>query len=604
VMRLAGVQAKLVLMQAAGDRWGVPVSEVATEPHVVVHRATGRRLGYGEIASFAKLPEKVPVASKEMLKAAADFRLIGKDVPRIEVPLKVNGEARYGIDVRLPGMLYGAVLCTPVQGEKPERIDDAEAKKIPGVRQIVPMPYGVGVLADTYYAARKAKAALKVTWSTGAKAREFNNDKVRAEYLTRVRNLADTGVEYEKIGDPKAAFAGAAKTLTAEYATEPCAHACMEPMNCTARVDGEKIEVWVPAQSAFFVHGVLTRVNGFKPENITSHITLLGGGFGRRVDADYVVDAGFLAKAVPGRPVKVVWTREDDIQRDKFRPLTVQRLAAGLDAQGNLVALHHRLVSESIYARAAPPLFQKSGGRDTPVNEGAFELKYGIPNRVLEYLREQRGVDGGFWRGVGVGYTKFAIETFVDELAAAAGKDPVSYRLQLLANEPRGAAVVREAVAMANWSKPRAAGRALGVAYSDTWGSHIAEVAEVSVDRKSGRVRVHEVWAAVDCGVALQPKNVEAQIESAIMYGLSQLLGERITFKDGVVQESNFHNYPILRMNEAPKVTVKVIRTENFPGGIGEVGVPPLPPAVANAVAVLTGKRMRSLPFDQNMLKA
>ncbi len=602
VMRLAGLQAKLILMQAAAGRWGVPVSEVSTEPHAVLHRASGRRLGYGEIAGFARVPDQLPAASKELLKPAADFRLIGKDVPRVEVPLKVNGQARFGIDTRLPGILYGAVLRAPVQGEKPERIDDAEAKKIPGVRHVVPMPYGVGVVADTYQAARQAKAALKVTWSTGAKARVFTNDRVMAEYLARARNLSDTGVEYEKHGDPKAALGSATKVLTAEYTAEPVARACMEPMNCTARVTGDKIEVWAPSQSAFFVVGGLSRGLGYKPETITTHITLLGGGFGRRVEWDYVIDAALLAKAAEGRPVKAIWSREDDIQHDKYRPLVVQRLAAGLDAQGNLVALHHRVVSESIYARVVPPLFQKAGGRDAPVNEGAFELTYGIPNHLLEYLREQRGVEAGFWRGVGVGYTKFASETFVDELAAAAGRDPLAYRLQLLAKEARGRAVVEEAARMADWTRKRP-GRALGIAYSDTWSSHVPEVAEVSDDRQTGRVRCHEVWAAVDCGIALQPKNVAAQVESGIMFGLSHVY-ERITFKDGVVQQSNFHDYPILRMNEAPKVTVKVIRTENYPGGVGDVGLPPLAPAVANAVAGLTGKRLRTLPFDQNLLRA
>ncbi len=603
VMRLGGLQAKLVLVQLAAARWGVPATECFTEPHVVVHRPSGRRLGYGELAAAGQLPAQIPVATKEMLKPASDFRLIGKDVPRVEIPDKVTGRAQFGIDVRLPGMLYGAVLRTPVQGEKPQSIDDAAAKKIPGVKAVVPMPYGVGVIADSYTAARKAKEALKVQWTSNARARSFNNDRVAADYLARARNLADGGVEYEKKGDPAGILGAAAKVITAEYVTQPVAHACMEPMNCTARVDGDRIEVWAPSQSIFFIYGTLTRGLGFKPENIRAHLTLLGGGFGRRVDNDFVMDAALLARAAEGWPVKVIWSREDDIRADKYRPLTVQHLAAGLDAQGNLVALRHRVVAESIYARAAPPLLEKAGGRDAPVNEGAFDLKYGIPNHLLQYLREQRGVDAGFWRAVGVGYTKFAIETLVDECAAASGKDPVQYRLQLLAKEPRGQGVVRRVAEMAGWGKPRASGRALGIAYSDTWSSHIAQIAEVSVDRKTGRVRVHEVWSAVDCGIALQPRNVEAQIESNVMYGLSALY-EKITFKDGAVQESNFHDYPVLRMNEAPLVTTAVIRTENYPGGIGEVGLPPLAPAVANAVAVLTGKRLRAMPFDTAALKA
>jgi len=302
--------------------------------------------------------------------------------------------------------------------------------------------------------------------------------------------------------------------------------------------------------------------------------------------------------------VKVVWSREDDVRHGKYRPLIAQHLSASLDAQGNPVAFRHRIVSESIYARAAPPAFQKAGGRDLPVCEGAEHITYGIPNHVLYYLREQRGVDCGFWRGVGSGYTKFAIETFMDELASIAGKDPVSYRLALLKKSTRATAVIEEVVRMSQWHSPRPRGRALGIAYSDSWETHVAQVAEVSLDRKTGKVRVHEVWCAVDTGVALQPRNVAAQMESSIMFGLSAALAEKITFKDGAVQQSNFHDYPVLRMDEAPRVHVNVMVTENKPGGIGEVGLPPIAPAVANALFKLSGRRLRDLPFRTELLKA
>ena len=604
VVRIAGLQARYAMMAAAAKKWGVPMLEVDTRPHMVVHAPSGRTLGYGEIATFATAPAGLPQYTEKHLKPTKALRLIGKDLPRVDVPSKTNGTARYGIDVRQPGILYGAVLRAPVQGEKPESVDDSAARKVAGVKAVVTLPYGVGVVAENYHAARQAKAALKVSWSSGAKARAYSSDKVMAEYLARARNTADKGVEYERIGDPDKGFAGAAKTLSAEYTSEHTAHICLEPMNATARVDGERIEVWAPSQSPFFVTGTLTRGLGYKPENITCHITLLGGGFGRRIEGDFISDAALLAKAVPGVPVKVIWSREDDIQHDKYRPLTAQHLSGGLDAQGNLVALQHRLVCESIYARAAPPLFAQAGGRDSPACEGAFHLKYGVPHRVMNYLREQRGIDVGFWRGVGGGYTKFALECFIDELAAAAGKDPAEFRLTLLAGDPRAAAVMREVMQMAEWSRKRADGRALGIAYSDMWNSHIAQVAEVSLDRKSGRPRVHQVWSAVDCGVPLQPRNVESQIESSIMYGLSALLGEKVTFKDGVVQQSNLHDYPVLRMNEAPRVVTRVIPTDHYPGGIGEVGLPPLAPAVAGALFTLTGKRLRALPFDPGLLKA
>jgi len=603
VMRLAGMQARQIMMQSAALKWEVPASELGTEPNAVVHKASGRKLTYGEIAEFATVPASPPQFTREQLKRPSEFRLIGKDIARIEVPDKVSGQARYGIDVRMLGMLYGAVLRAPVNGEAPLSVDDSEARKVEGVRQIVRMPYGVGVVAETYPAALKAKKALKVEWTQRSKARAYTSEKLIPEYLQRARNLADKGTVYEAHGDAREAMAKAAKRVTAEYTSLNVTHACMEPINCTARVDGERIEFWAPTQSPFGVFLAAVKAHGFKPENVKINVTLLGGGFGRRAENDYAVDVGFLAKAVPGYPVKLIWTREDDIQFTKPRPLTVQRLEAGLDEQGNLVSFHHRIVGESIYRRFAPPAFQASGGKDLPLCEGAYEPTYDYPNFALEQLLEERGVDVAVWRAVGGGYTKFAIETFIEEVAAAAGKDPVDFRMRLLAKDPRGQAVMREVMAMADWSRPRPAGRALGIAYSDIWETYCAMVAEVSVDRKTGSINVHEIWSAVDTGVALQPRNVERQIESAAVFGLSGLK-EKLLYKDGVPQQSNFHDYPVLRMNEVPKITVRVIVTDNKPGGIGEVGLPPVAPAVANAVFKVTGKRLRELPFDQNLLKA
>ena len=604
IMRLAGMQARAVMVNSAAARWGVPASEVATEPHAAVHRASGRRLSYGEIASFAQVPENAPQFTPAQLKPASQFRLIGKDQPRIEVPDKATGRAKYGIDTRMPGMVYGTVLRAPVNGEGPLDIDYSAARKVPGVLQFVRMPYGVGIIAESYPAALKAKKLVKVTWSQRSKARSYNPDKLIGEFTERVRNVADKGVPYETHGDVRAALAGAAKRVTAEYTSLNVTHATMEPQNCTARVDGDKIEFWAPTQSPFGVFLAAVKAHGFKPENVRINMTLLGGGFGRRAENDYAVDVGFLAKAVPGTPVKMIWSREDDIQHTKPRPLTVQRLEAGLDAQGNLVGLHHRIAGESVYRRFAPPAFQASGGKDLPLCEGAYEPTYSYPSFALEQLFGETGVDVAVWRSVGGGYTKFALETFVDELAAAAGKDAVDFRLKLLDKDLRGQAVIREVMAMSGYrTRKLPAGRALGFAYSDIWETYMAQVVEVSVDRRSGKVSVHEVWSAVDTGVALQPKNIEAQIESSVVWGLSALR-EKLTYKDGVVQQSNFHDYPVLRMNEVPKITTKVMVTDNKPGGIGEAGLPPVAPAVANAVFKLTGKRLRDLPFRTELLKA
>ncbi len=603
IMRLAGMQARQIMVDNAAKKLGVPASELSTEPHQVVHKASGRKLSYGEIAAFAEVPAQAPNFTPAQLKPMSEFRLIGKDVPRIEVPDKVSGRAQYGIDVRQPGMLYGAILRAPVNGEAPINSEDGAARNVPGVVQVVKLPYGVGVIAETYPAALKAKRALKVTWSERSKARSYTPDKLLPEWRKRVNDLSDKGVPYETHGDARGAMEKAAKRVVAEYTSLNVTHAAMEPINCTARVDGDQIEFWAPTQSPFGVFLAAVKGLGFKPENVKIHVTLLGGGFGRRAENDYAVDAGFMARAVPGRAVKTIWQREDDIRHTKPRPMTVQRLEAGLDAQGNLVALHHRITGESIYRRFVPPAFQASGGKDVPLCEGAYELTYGIPNTALEQLFQETGVDVAVWRSVGGGYTKFALETFIEEVAAAAGKDPIELRMQLLAKQPRGQAVIREAMAMADWNRKRPKGRALGLAYSDIWETFVAMAVEVSVDRKTGKVNVHEVWSAVDTGVALQPRNVRAQIESATVWGLSALR-EKLTFVNGEAQQSNFHDYPVLRMNEVPKITTKVIVTDNQPGGIGEAGLPPLAPAVANAVFKLTGKRLRDLPFRTETLKA
>jgi isoquinoline 1-oxidoreductase beta subunit len=603
IMRLAGMQARQIMIMNVSRRMNVPAFELSTEPHQVVHAASGRKWSYGEIAGFAQVPDGVPQYTPQQLKPMSQFRLIGKDTGRIEVPDKVSGKARYGIDVRLPGMLYGTILRAPVNGEAPINVEEAEARKVPGVREVVKLPYGVGVIAETYPAALKGRAALKVTWSERSKARAYSSDKVIADFTQRVRNVADKGVPYETHGDVRAALGSAAKRVSAEYTSLNVTHATLEPQNCTARVDGDRIEFWAPTQSPFGVFLAAVKGLGFKPDNVKINTTLLGGGFGRRAENDYAVDAGFMARAVPGYPVKTIWTREDDTRYTRPRPLTVQRLEAGLDAQGNLVAFHHRLAGESIYRRFAPPAFQASGGKDLPLAEGAYEPPYNYPNFAIEQLFAETGVDVAVWRSVGGGYTKFAVETFLEEVAAAAGKDPIAFRMQLLAKQPRAQHVIKEVLAMAGWDRKRPAGRALGLAYSDIWETHVAQVVEVSVERKTGRINVHEVWSAVDTGVALQPKNVAVQIEGSIVWGLSALR-EKLTYVNGMPQQSNFHDYPILRMHETPKMTTKVIVTDNKPGGIGEAGLPPVAPAVANAVFKLTGKRLRDLPFKTELLKA
>lgn len=598
VMRLAGLQAKLALVNVAAQVWGVPADQIVAEKSVLKHAASNRQMTYGEAAAQVKGDVEAPKVDKAMLKPMSEFKIIGTDLPRVDLPAKSNGTAQYGIDFRLPDMVWASVLYTPVQGEKPETVDDKAALAVKGVKQVVMLPYGVAVVADSFATARKARNLLKVTWSDTSPARKYDSATALKEFVARAEQVADAGDVWHKEGDAAAVLKGAARTFAATYTTDHVAQCTMEPMNCTARVDGEKIEFWVPAQAASIVTGTAAAVGKFKPENITVNVTLLGGGYGRRVEADYAVDALLVAKAMPGVPVHVIWTREDDFQRSRGRPLTAQHLVAGLDAQGKVVGLHHRVVSEGIYARVNPKAYQSAGNKDAPVMEAADSI-YEIPGQLVEHCLEKRGIDVSFWRAVGAGYTKFALESLLDEIAESTKKDPLELRLELLQNKPRAQAVLKEVAAMAGWGKPRAEGRALGLAFSDAWTTNIAMIAEVSM--KDGRPHIHQLWAAVDCGHAISPRNIRSQVEGAAVFGISAMMDERLVYKDGQVQETNFDKYQLLRANKTPPIEVKVIPTDNPPGGMGEVGLPPVAPAVAAAVFKLTGKRVRELPFPKTI---
>lgn len=596
-LRLAGLQAKLVMIDAAAAAWKVPASEIRAEKSMLIHTPTGRKVSYGQIAKTAQVPATLPVVDKNMLKPMSEFKIIGTEQTRIEVASKSNGTARFGIDQRLPGMVWAAVAYPPVQGETPVKVDDAAAKAVKGVKNVLVLPQAVAVVADSFATARKARDLLQVTWTTSSKARNYDSDEAMKQFVTRAEDVGNTGALWHKHGDLKASQSGAARLFKATYTTEHVAHFTMEPMNCTARAQGDSIEIWVPSQSPSGVIGTVAQAAGYKPENIKVNITLLGGGYGRRAEADYTAEAAQIAKAMPGVPVQMIWTREDDFRRSLPRPLTAHHLVAGVDAKGQLVSMHHRTVSEGIYSRTSPAIFKANGGKDSPVMEGA-EGVYEIPGQLMEHGREERGVNVSFWRGVGAGYNKFAVETLIDEIATATQQDPLQLRLGLTQSTPRAQAVLREVAAMSAWDKPRSDGRALGLAFSDAWTTFIAMVAEVSI--KEGKPVVHKVWAAVDCGHAIDPRNIRAQVEGSAIFGLSAALGEKLSYKQGEVQQHNLGEYVILRANETPLVEVKVIPTDNPPGGMGEVGLPPIAPAVANAMHKLNGKRVRTLPFPQS----
>ena len=601
-MRLAGAQARKVLLANAAEQWKVPIGELSTEPGMVVHAKSGRKVGYGDLAKNAKVPDPLPAVTKEDLKPVSAFRLIGKDIDRIEGPSKVNGTAQFGIDVQLPDMLFGAILYPDVQHEKPQTIDDSAAKNVKGVVKIVPLPVGVGVIADTVEGAMRAKNALKVTWTKAASGQTYNQDGVLADYRTIAADWAKPGVEMVKKGDADSALKGAAKVVTAEYFSEHVSHVCMEPLNATVRIDGDKVEVWSGNQAPGVMQILASIGAGTTPDKVNVHTQLLGGGFGRRSDGDDVLHATMLAKAVPGRPVKMIWSRSDDMQNDKFRPLTAQRIEIGLDAKGDIVGWRHRIVNETYLGRVLPPpVFEKIGRHDV-VSGGGGEMSYAVANHRVEWVQSARGVEVGAWRGIAAGYTKFAIETMIDELAANKSMDPVAYRLEMLKDDPRAVAVVKAVADMAKWGEKRQ-GRAVGIAYSDALHSHTAAAVEISLDEKTGTIKVHHVWAAVDAGIAVQPRNIVAQMKSAMTFGLGAALREQIHIKDGVVQERNFDSYNVLRMSDVPPMDVKVISTADEPSGIGEAGVPVIAPAIANAVAQLSGKRLRHLPMTPDRVK-
>ncbi len=604
-LRMFGAQARRVLLDNAAKRWGVPVEELTTEPSVVVHAKSGRRLGYGEIATFAEIPDKAPEIKPDQLKKASAFRLIGKDVMRIEVPEKVNGRAQFAIDVHLPGMLYGAVVRAPVEGAAPDRIDDAKARAVAGMVKVIRLPYGVGVVAETPWAAFEAKRALAVTWTRTAKAWGFDSDAGLAAFTATARDLSQPGSEWFKAGDLRDALGKAATAMDATYLSDYAYHAQMEPLNAVASVSasGDAAEIWTGTQSPTTAHEATAKALGISRDKVKLNTFLMGGGFGRRGprDSDFTVDAVLLAKQA-GRPVKVMWTREDDIQNGRFRPLSAHYLRAGMDSSGRLVAWHHRHVGDRVTPFFDPVRYEANKRRDGILMAGTELGGYDVPHQLVEQLYQDTGVRTAPLRGIGFVANKFATESFMDEIARQRGVDPLQFRLGMLAKNPRAAKIVERVAAMADWRRERK-GRALGLAYIDYSGTQVAGIAEVSLDRTSGQIAVHDFWCTIDCGIAIQPDNVVAQSESSIVYGLGIALSERITIKDGVVQQSNFYDYHVPRMNETPMMHIEVIPSDNVPTGVGQMATPLVAPAIGNAVARLAGVRLRHAPFTPERVK-
>ncbi|BAL26186.1 xanthine dehydrogenase family protein molybdopterin-binding subunit [Azoarcus sp. KH32C] len=601
-LRQAGATARAMLVQAAAERWRVPADEISVKAGVVSHARSGRKARFGELAEAASL---LQVPQQVKLKDPKDFTLIGRHVPRKDSVAKTTGRAQFTQDVKLPGMLVAVVAHPPRFGATVKSVDDGGARSVPGVADVVRIPTGVAVLARDYWTAKKGRDALKVEWDESA-AYRGSSDAILADYRKRA---ATPGAVARKDGDAAAALGKAAKVIDAEYAFPYLAHAAMEPLNCVMRLDANGCEVWNGEQFQTVDQMTVAGILGLKPEQVKLNMLFAGGSFGRRANphSDYLVETAHIVKAIGGRaPVKLVWSREDDMRAGYYRPIYLHRLQAALDAQGKPLAWSERIVGQSILAGTAFESMMVKDGVDATSVEGAATLPYAIPNLQVE-LHTTNGdvkVPVQWWRSVGSTHTAYATEVFLDELATAAGKDPVGYRLGLLAGHPRHAGVLKLAADKADWGKPLAAAktgkRGRGVAVHESFHTYVAQVVDVTV-MPDGQFKVDRVVCAVDCGIAVNPDVIRAQMEGGIGFGLAAALSGAITLKDGQVEQSNFHDYQVLRIDQMPRIEVHIVPSAEKPTGVGEPGVPPLAPALANALFAATGKRIRTLPIGDQL---
>jgi isoquinoline 1-oxidoreductase subunit beta len=592
-LRQAGAVARTMLVSAAAERWKVDPASCRAQSGEVIHGPTGRRIGYGELAADAA---RMPVPESVVLKQPKDFKLIGTPAKRLDLPAKVDGTAVFGIDARPPGVKIATLAQSPVFGGRLRHVDDMAARAVKGVRQIVRLDDAVAVVADHMGAAKKGLAALVIEWDDGPHA-NLDTGAIMAE-LEEATSRA--GAVAQTIGDVDKATAGALTKIEATYQVPFLAHATMEPVNCTVHVRSDGCEVWLGTQVMARVQAAAAKTAGLPLDKVVVHNHLLGGGFGRRLEIDYVVRAVEIAKHVDG-PVKVVWSREEDIQHDMYRPAWFDRISAGLNDKGMPIAWNHRYAGSSVLARWLPPAF--NNGLDPDTIEGAIDLVYDLPNLRVEYVRvEPPGIPTAFWRSVGPSHNVFVTESFMDELAAAAKQDPVSYRLALLDKTPRAKAVLALAADKAGWGEKLPPGVGRGVSVQNAFATYMAHVAEVEVAR-DGTVRVRRVVCAVDCGTVVNPDTVQAQIQSAVVFGITAALYGEITVKNGRVEQTNFDTYQMLRMNEAPAIEVHILQSSEPPGGMGEAGTSAIVPAVTNAIFAATGKRLRKLPVEVSTLK-
>ncbi|HEX5538427.1 MAG TPA: xanthine dehydrogenase family protein molybdopterin-binding subunit [Methylophilaceae bacterium] len=594
-MRRAGATARVMLIAAAGQQWNVKPGECHAENGQVIHGASGKKLGYGELADAAAT---LPVPAEVTLKDPKDFKLIGKPIRRLDSPNKVNGKTRYGIDVQLPNMKIATVAACPVLGGKLLSVDASKAMKVKGVRQVAQLSDAVAVIADHMWAAKQGLAALDIKWDGGANAK-IGTDEIVAQLAAASsgEGKALSTAVARSDGDFQKAFDAAPQKHEATYQIPFLAHAAIEPMNCTAHVHDGECEVWVGTQAPSLAVAGMIGITKLPPDKVFVHNHHIGGGFGRRLDVDFIKQAVAIAMQVD-YPVKVIWTREEDMQHGIYRPYYYDHLMAGLDESGKPVAWSHKVTGSSVMARWVPQLFKDN--LDLDAVEGAMDPVYELSNIKVEYVRQEPpGITTGWWRGVGATHNIFMVETFIDELAEKAGKDPVAYRIALLEHNPRAKAVLQLAADKAGWGQPLPANHGRGASVQFVFGTYLAEIAEVEVVQNE--VKVKRVVCCLDCGMTVNPNTIKAQMEGGIVFGISGALWGEITTKNGQVQQSNYDNYRVMRINEAPVIEVHLIQSGEAPGGIGEPGTAALAPALNNAVFAATGKRIRKLPIMNAM---
>jgi isoquinoline 1-oxidoreductase subunit beta len=587
-LRMAGAAAREMLVAAASQEWDVPVRECAVQLGRIRHLASSRMLTYGQMAGKAA---RMPIPQHPTLKKESQYRYMGKAIPRLDIQDKVNGKAVFGIDCFVPNMLYAAIVRPPAYGAALVSYDKESAQQLAGVTQVVPIYSGVAVCADTITAAWKGRDALKAGWQNG-RYPQLSTDSLEKLFISNLMN--SKGVIARNDGDAAGVINAAEKKIDSIYVLPYLSHATMEPMNCTVHVRNDGCDIWVPTQFQTPVQMLAVKMTGLKSEQVKVHTTYLGGGFGRRSETDVVEEALTLSMAT-GRPVKLVWNREEDIQHDFYRPANCSRIQGVVTGDGLVTAWAHKIVCPSIFSRVFPQMVRN--GIDPAAVEGLANMEYEILNLSVEYVRVETPVPVGFWRSVGSSHNAFTVESFVDELAYAGGKDPLEIRLSLLKNHPRAQRVLQLAAEKAGWGGPLARGQARGIAYHFSFGSYVAQVAEVSVNKKDGAITVHDITCAVDCGPTVNPDIVRHQMMGGVTMGLSAALKEKTEFANGGVRSENFNDYELLRMSDAAEVNVHIVKSGEKLGGIGEPGLPPVAPAVANAVFAATGARVRRLPM-------